>query len=225
MVSKNVLIVESQNDKFFIENLLKHINQIAIKVENPICSIDDYECLEGLSLAKLKHKLTEIQTTIEKDDIQKLGIIVDADKQGIDQRLGLVNQAISECGFDLAPLEFNHWLHCEKYDVDLSCHILSYDGVGELETLLKAIKNQDSSFADCLNAWQFCLAGQGKTISSKEFDKFWISIYQRYDCCSKEDKKQANRKCSFEASMAKPIWDFEHAALNSLKDYLNTFTA
>ncbi|WP_110690254.1 DUF3226 domain-containing protein [Thiofilum flexile] len=222
-MSKNVLIVESQNDKFFIENLLKHINKTAIIVENPICSIDDYECLEGLSLVKLKHKLTEIQTTIEKDDIQKLGIIVDADTQGVDQRLELVNQALIESGFDTEPLEFNSWRHCHQYDVDLSCHVLNYNGEGELETLLRAIKNQESSFADCLSAWEACLTSQGKVLSKKDFDKFWINIYQRYDNCSKNDKKQAGRKCSFEASMAKPIWDFEHPALSGLKNYLGTF--
>jgi len=53
-------------------------------------------------------------------------------------------------------------------------------------------------------------------------------MYIRFDTCSKSEKKQAERKCSmkgFDYIMTnKPaIWDFEHPALNDLKDFLRLF--
>jgi hypothetical protein len=142
---------------------------------------------------------------------------------GIEARLSLVNKALYECGFTVDPLVFNSWQYCKKYEIHLSCHVLNCAGSGELETVLKAIKNQESVFADCLSTWQTCLNQQGKSLSTKDFDKFWINIYQRFDCCKKKESKQADRKCSLEASLKKPIWDWEHEILSTLKAYLHTF--
>ena len=41
----------------------------------------------------------------------------------------------------------------------------------------------------------------------------------RFDSCTKEEKKQAGRKCIFKASMQKNIWDFDHECLNELKAF------
>jgi len=48
-VSK-ILIVESENDKYFIEALLCHLhpNLNGLQVDEPMCQIDDYQCLNGL---------------------------------------------------------------------------------------------------------------------------------------------------------------------------------
>ena len=59
MNKDNILIVESKNDKFFIEALIKRLNLPYIDVDPPICSIDEYECLGGMS--ELKGKLLDIQ--------------------------------------------------------------------------------------------------------------------------------------------------------------------
>ncbi len=56
-MSKNILIVESENDKYFIESLTEYLNLSEVDIDTPICSIDDYECLNGLSKAKLEGKL------------------------------------------------------------------------------------------------------------------------------------------------------------------------
>ena len=68
----------------------------------------------------------------------------------------------------------------------------------------------------------------GKEISLKEFNKFWVDMYIRFDTCSKSDKKQADRKCSmrgFDYVMTNKavIWDFEHPVLNDLKKFLGLF--
>ncbi len=51
-----ILIVESENDKYFIESLKEFLNIYEVNIDTPICTIDDYECLNGLSKAKLEAK-------------------------------------------------------------------------------------------------------------------------------------------------------------------------
>jgi hypothetical protein len=222
-VSNNLLIVESHNDKFFIERLRKEIApaDFEFEIETPICRIDEYECLGGLS--NLEYKLDDIKNEIEKRNLKKVGILLDADNEGIQKRIIEINAAVKTIASDLDILSTNTWYKSKTLDIEISCHILNVNGLGELETLLKAIKSHDSISADCLYSWQECLEKNGKEIAPKDFDKFWISIYGRYDCCSKKEKKQADKKCGLEASLQKDIWDFSHDALTDLKDYLTTF--
>lgn len=65
----NLIIVESHNDKFFIEKLRDVLGLSNIEIEEPICSITDYECLDGLSEKKLTHTIKEIKF----DKYQKVG--------------------------------------------------------------------------------------------------------------------------------------------------------
>ena len=224
VASKNILVVESHNDKFFIESLLAYLQHVDIDVSSPICNIDEYECLDGLSETKLVERLKDLSIKSDKEGIEKIGIMIDADTKGVDAQLGLVNTALEKAAFNAKLPATNTWVDDDSQALRISCHILNVEGFGELETVLKLIKSGDSVFADCLDAWKSCLQSQAKTISDKDFDKFWVSIYQRFDCCDKKEKKQAQRKCSFEASMKKPIWNFEHESLAELKAYLSSFT-
>ena len=202
----NLLIVESENDKFFIEALVERIN-IKIEIDSPVCSVDEYECLGGIG--KLDNKLRSLKSQVAKDGIDKIGIIFDADSVGIEVRTQQIQEKLD--------LFFG-----SSSDVKFSIYILNIDGKGELETLLKVIKSQDSTVADCLDAWQGCLP-ENKKLKQKDFDKFWIQVYQRYDCCTKKEQKQANRKCNNESSLkGKSIYDFDRdiKELNSLKKFL-----
>jgi hypothetical protein len=220
-VSKNLLIVESHNDKFFIERLRNYV-EADFEVSSPVCRIDEYECLNGLS--NLTLKLDEIKSDIEKGYFNKVGILLDADKVGIQKRVSEINTAVKIISDDLEIIAPNQWYKSESLDVDISCHILNVNGFGELETLLKEIKSQDSTFADCLNGWQTCLQSKNKTITPKDFDKFWINVYERYDCCNKKEKSQADKNCNSEISLKeKDIWNFSHSALTDLKNYLAMF--
>lgn len=67
----SLVIVESQNDKFFIEALMGNINLKNIEFKNPICN--EFECLNGFT--NLKNRLFEIKF----DKYDKIGIILDAD--------------------------------------------------------------------------------------------------------------------------------------------------
>ncbi len=197
----NLLIVESDNDRYFIEALVNHIN-LDLEIHPPVCSIDDYQCLGGMG--KLVNTLGSLP--IQKDNIEKVGIIFDANSIGVERRTEQIREKINTV-FGITP------------PADFSIHILNIGGSGELETILKSIRVNDADFAECLNAWRECLP-KGKELTDKDFDKFWIQIYQRYDCCSKRESKQAGRKCSNEASMDKGIYDLDSELLNELKAFL-----
>ncbi|RKZ83118.1 MAG: hypothetical protein DRR19_19585 [Candidatus Parabeggiatoa sp. nov. 1] len=222
-MSKNILIVESENDKYFIESLKEYLNISDVEIDTPICSIDDYECLNGLSKAKLAHKLQELQIDIEKRGIEKIGIILDADKEGVEKRIELINEALKVIDKDLNITRCNHFIKSESLEIEIACYITNVEGYGELETVLKQIKSKDSPFADCLYDWKRCLEEKSQSIKDKEFDKFWVNTYQRFDCCTKKEQKQAGRKCNPEASMKKDIWNFEHSVLDGLKEFLKLF--
>ncbi len=204
-MSRNVLIVESNNDRLFIERLKQHIVQSDFDIIPPICNITDYQCLNGLTTASLERKLQELERDLNQGILNKIGILVDADNEGIEKRVELINQVIKSIDSDLEITEANTWYKSESLDAHFSCHILNVNGHGELETLLKTIKSQPSLYADCLETWRNCVATQNQKITDKEFDKFWVSIYQRYDCCSSKEQRQAGTKCNPEASFQKDI--------------------
>jgi len=222
-VSNNLLIVESENDKLFIERLKQEITSTDFDIDEPVCNISEYDCLDGLSQTALENKLRSIKRDIAKKGLDKIGILIDADKEGIDARVQLVNQAIKSLDSELTISATNTWYPSALLDVQISCHVLNVNGSGELETLLKTIKSKDSGHADCLTAWKNCLLTNGKAISDKDFDKFWLSVYLRYDGCTDAEQKQAGRKCNLEASLKKDLWDFSHACLDDLTRYLRTF--
>ncbi|MBE0470361.1 MAG: hypothetical protein IBX55_12760 [Methyloprofundus sp.] len=215
----NLLIVESDNDRYFLEALIFHLN-MDVDVDYPICDVDEFECLEGLNEAKLKLKLDNIKF----DKYDKVGILVDADAEGVSNRVALVKKVLTQAGVNNPPNQANMLVNCPNLDVDFAIGVINVDGNGELETLLKGIKAKDSTYADCLDSWRTCLEGMGKTVTQKDFDKFWLNNYFRYDTCSSSDMRQASRKCSKEAAFKKQgVWDFENELLDELKKFLNLF--
>jgi hypothetical protein len=224
----NIIIVESKNDKLFMEAMVEELN-CDIHVEKAIY-IDDYEALEGLNEKKLIITLKDLKADLQKREIEKIGIIIDIDNDSEQERLELVNKCIKEV--------FNATLSSTKQFIDicgdngtkakLACYFTNFGGQGELETLLKAIKAKDSPHADCLDRWRDCLKEKGKEIKQKDFDKFWVSIYLRYDTCSNQEQTQAGKKCSmsgFDYVMEhkKDIWDWDNPALDDLKEFFTLF--
>jgi len=207
-VSKNILIVESETDKFFIQALINHVNIQKIESLEAVCAIDDFECLGGIG--KLEQKLKEVARDIKKRDISKVGIIFDADKKGVQEREAQIDTIVNK-------------VFSDEDDVTSHKYIMNVRGYGELETVLKLIKSEDSTYADCLEVWRECLIEKDKTISDKDFDKLWVQHYQRFDQCTKQEQKQAGKKCNNEVSLVKPIWDFDHPVLDDLKQFLKSF--
>ncbi len=227
---KNILIVESANDKHFVEAFIRHLGIKNTEVaENFLIKIDGYEEMEGLNPEKLKEALRNIKSKSRKEAIEKVGIIIDRDNHTQENRLALLNDAIQTV-FQTDGLlsDINRFItvQVDKYtDLQIACCFTHVGGEGELETVLKEIKSEKSQYADCLESWQKCLEDcKVSPLKKKDFDKFWVQIYIRYDTCSKNDTKQAGRKCNNEAAMSKPIWNFEHNCLSELKIFLNLFS-
>ena len=146
----NLLIVESKNDKYFIEALIKHLN-LSIKVDEPICSTNEYECLGGIG--NLISKLESVKSNIEKHNIDKIGIIFDADDKGIDERTKTIEDAINTT--------------CKEYSLKFKIYIINIDGKGELETILKKIASQKHTMADCSEEWNKCCLDNKKQLTKK----------------------------------------------------------
>ena len=216
---KSLIIVESHNDKYFIEKLRDILDLENIELKEPVCKMADYECLNGLSEKKLQLTLNDIKF----DEYQKIGIIIDADNEGIQKRIDLINSCIrtlEEVPEDFQITKINEFIKIESLEVEIGCYITNKDGFGELETILKAIASEDTTYADCLEAWRNCLTSKDKTIKDKDFDKFWVSNYLRFDTCTKNEQKQADKNCKNEVAIKKDIWDFYNPILNDLKEFL-----
>ena len=134
--------------------------------------MDVINCLGGLS--KLKAKLQEVAVRIRKDDIQNIGIIVDADGEGIDNRISLINKELQDICSDINITEECKFFYSDELSVNIACVINNIDGYGELETVLKKIKKNNSLYADCLESWRKCVESTGEKVSQKNFDKLWV---------------------------------------------------
>ena len=225
----NIVIVESKNDRIFMQAMVEKLN-CDIQVELPIY-IDDYKSLEGLSETELIKALKALEALIDKNNIEKIGIIIDIDNYSEQERLKFVDRCIKQV-FEAESLlntkQFIDICGDNGTNAKLACYFTNVGGKGELETLLKAIKARDSPYADCLDSWKTCIESLGKKINQKDFDKFWISNYIRYDTCSNQEQKQAGRKCSmygFDYVMEhkKDIWDWDNPILDDLKEFFKLF--
>jgi hypothetical protein len=226
-VGRNILIVESKNDKYFFQSVIKHLNY-DLEVEAPIFLDEDYREMAGLDPTKLTQALKSLKAEIQKEDIDRVGIIIDIDRHSETERIQFINDCIGKVFTDTIPLDrVNQFidLNFEDYNVQLACYFTNVDGQGELETVLRAIKSQDSTYADCLHSWRECLTNQGKEITDKDFDKFWVANYTRYDTCTNKDKKQAGRKCTLDYALQTKIsvWNFDHPILDKLKVFFKLF--
>ncbi|ANV84287.1 hypothetical protein AWQ21_07760 [Picosynechococcus sp. PCC 7003] len=229
----NILIVESKNDKAFFEALIEKMQINELIVDSPI-NIDNYECLSGLNSDKLTKAIKSLSDSLFKRNISKIGIIIDQDYDSQEEKLKLVNDCLSTVFGDISIIQEVgnlYSLSVQDIDLEIGTYFTNVNNSGELETLLKAIKKSDSTYADCLSSWQNCLKecmGEEGKLSLKEFDKFWLSIYLRYDTRSKKDSKQAGRKCSVSELeyilKHKDIFDFEHTLLEDIKNFLKLFT-
>ena len=230
-VGKNILIVESKNDKHFFQAIIRKLN-LDIEITAPILiSDEDYREMYGLNHQKLKDALGNLKANIQKGEIEKVGVIIDIDDDREEDRLKFVDKCIQQVFSNSESLskvnEFIN-LNFEDFSIQLACYFTNLDGKGELETVLKAIKQKESIHADCLESWKNCLGSNGKTIKDKDFDKFWVSIYVRFDTCSNQDKKQAGRKCNmgefkYVMENKSEIWDLEHPTLKNLNQFLGLF--
>jgi hypothetical protein len=244
----NILIVESENDEYFVEALAKEIS-----VANKACKIDDFKHA-SLDPKKLTTSISDALTEVSRD-ISKIGIIIDIDDNSFQERINLINSCIKEAlikrGWDV-PVhllkDVNQFVTVtiEGIDIKIACHFTNVDGQGELDTILKAIKTQSSVFADSLNkGWRKSFLGKGKriakkrgesgNISEKEILKLWVDFYKRFDTLKRGDRDKHNTdwkgimlgQTSFDSKFVrqrgKDIFNLNHPKLDSLKAFLQMF--
>jgi hypothetical protein len=226
-VGRNILIVESKNDKYFFQSVIKHLNY-DIEIEDPIFLDEDYRDMDGSDSKKLTNALKDLKADIQKEDIDRVGIIIDIDRASEAERVKFINDCIVKVFPAAVPLDrVNQFidLNFEDYQVQIACYFTNVDGKGELETVLRAIKSQDSTHADCLDRWRECLKNNGKEIDDKRFDKLWVANYIRYDTSTKDDTKHAKTNLTLNYALEnKPwIWDLEHQILDELKVFFRLF--
>ena len=201
----NTLIVESENDQYFVEAL---INEMGIK-GNKVLSVDQF-IYSSLDKKKLTTKISSVLDIARYSE--KVGIILDMDDSNKLDRISLVNECLVDAFIERGyPRPENLLSDVNKFvenDMDdllkvkVSCFFTNVNGEGELETVLKSIKTKTSYFADCLyDGWCECLVKKGLVISDrgnacdiskKEILKLWVDFYKRFDTLKKSDRNEKN---------------------------------
>jgi hypothetical protein len=221
----NVMIVESQDDEAFLRAIIEHINES----NHLTITIVEFYILDGIereNYRSLEQRLKRLNNTLLKDDIQKIGIVLDLDEQTREERLALVSQCIQRVFREAVRIDDTQKLFQlnASTNTQIGCHFLHVNEQGELETVLREIKTQDSPHADCVEAWRFCLAQKNIDINRKKIDKLWIQNYIREDTPSQNEKREAKKYCNLSHALTKKdIWNFEHEVLNELKEFLQLF--
>lgn len=245
----NILIVESENDQYFIEALAKKVSD-----ENKVCRIDEYK-YSSLDEKKLTTQITNALIDVKSRYVSKIGIILDMDNSIQEERLAMINRCLNksfaDCGY---PKPSNLLINTKEFisnpidddlDVKIAGFFTNIDGEGELETVLKAIKLKDSVFADCLyENWKDCLINKGKTIgkkgeqceiSDKELLKLWVDFYKRFDTLKRNnrDEKNTDWKGIMRGETKKgeklknirgeEIFDLQSEKLKDIKSFLSMF--
>jgi hypothetical protein len=234
----NVIIVESKNDKIFFETLIRHMNVSGVTIDESIILPDEaIISIDGIDPnpvkpTKLIRKLNDIKTEILKVDIRKIGIIIDLDNHTVSERLAMVNNAVYEAfgtGHPLNEIQSESTftkISTTEWEVEIACYFTNVDNNGELETVLRAIATEQAVHANCLQSWRDCLGRNSITITDKDFDKFWIANYIRFDTCRREEKKQAGKFCSmqnFGHVMTKGVFNLDARELDDIKRFLELF--
>ncbi len=184
-----------------------------------------------------------LKNQLHKRKVETIGIVIDHDGKR-EERINLINEAVhsifetDENLFETGKfISVSAEVGNDSIPLKIACYLVNINENGEIETVLKFIKSKDSPYADCLSNWRSCVEKhftastseeKQKILSDKEFDKFWLSNYIRFDTCSNREKKQAERKCSikqFEYILEnkRGIFDFDNAILNDFKNFLKLF--
>jgi hypothetical protein len=100
----NVIIVESQDDAAFLRAIIEHINES----NHLTITIVEFYILDGIereNYRSLEQRLKRLNNTLLKDDIQKIGIVLDLDEQTREERLALVSQCIQRVFREAARID------------------------------------------------------------------------------------------------------------------------
>ena len=246
---KNILIVESFNDSAFIRLLLKDL-ELFPETDTEVIDLHKFpdpdnsdKILRGKTAigGKLKSFKGDWLTREKYREVQRLGIILDFDKESLEQNLERVNQAIRGAFGEQPKLatenEFVKIVVAEggvNIELRAACFFTNDSaGNGNLDTLLYEIRQHPESlvpYADCLKNWQTCVneSDSKLKVSQDLFSKMWVSNFLR----AKDRDQPKNQRVSgdFEAkqhelieNFGSEMFDLKHAFLTSLRTFLSSF--
>ena len=190
---KNIIIVEGITDKQFVENYIEYLHE---KFPAKYLLIDSVKSANGQDA--ISSILNAQKISITKGETQNIGILLDADKEGIEEKIqNIINPAINKA-FHLQ----NHIKSSnERFPIKLGenivnifCYIFNIDGKGELEDILKEIRiDKNTASPICLEKFVECLGGFNVAYPEKEYKKNLIYFYG-YDCIREQDLDIQNTK-------------------------------
>jgi hypothetical protein len=244
----NILIVESENDEYFVQALLNKESD-----NNRVNSIDVFK-YSSLSEEKLKIQIASALKDVNRGDgVSKIGIILDMDDSNQTDRINLINRSLTSALNDLSysvptvlltDVKTFITIPIDSQDIQIACYFTNIDGQGELETILKQIAKEESSFANCLEeGWKNCFIQKGKKlvgpnetgdITHKEILKLWVDIYKRLDTLKKGSRNEDStcwkgimlgetKKGKKVAPRGEIIFNLNSPILDELKSFLQMF--
>jgi hypothetical protein len=234
---KTLIIIEDDSDKHVFEAIIRHI-----KLQNSLSVIDtptntDWKAVADESNVDqptaLIRALKNLLNDISKEKYDKVGIIRDLDDKAKQEKLSLINNALQEAypnqsqklsdTNELVPFTFEQNPTGTLLTVHFACHFVSYDGRGEIEDLLKAIKTKPSPIADCVDKHlPECLQMTEEELREKDLVKLWFNHYQRFDTLPENQRKSPYTTMGHIMTQRTDLFDFDRniEELNELKQFL-----
>ena len=239
-MKKKFVIVEHNNDKFTFEAILRYISSINTEVNSAEIWYEPRGADSSIDQPTgLKESLISAFKEIRKGKYDTIAVIWDLDNFTISERLLQVNNA-----FDLAINEFKvdyfdltikrkkieivsdfFNLSFDNSNIQIACYFVNYQGKGEIEDILKAIKspNKSSLIADCVDSkLPECLAeNEQSSLREKDLVKLWINHYVRYDTLKKNERKDENTKWENVMLNRSNIFDFDNESISEFVELKN----
>jgi 5S rRNA maturation endonuclease (ribonuclease M5) len=201
---RNVIIVEGKTDKEFISQLIDSAQVLTFQIE----------MLGGQE--RFAESLETIARRVIKQEIDKVGIVIDLDDFTVAARLQWVNRYLVEvfdCEITVVDTLIN--VQYEGVNFQLACHFIQPN----LDVLLRAIAAKPSPRADCLHA---CLESQ-ENAKQKEREKAWPLYYMRWDICDFAERGNGSKNVTFSHTNTKGAWNLASPVLGELKAFLSLF--
>lgn len=236
-MARTLLIVESPNDKAFMQLLMSssQMTEISPIYDTEIDHLHNFTGTDGKEKRgkdALPQKLQVVKAQLSKKspDIQHIAVIVDADSPptgGKTQSLALINRAFEEAfgvnpGFTEPGQSVEHTVNLsgELAALKMSCY-LTQDSTGEgnLDTVLKAIASQSCAESDCLELMNACVA-EKTGAPMRDFTKQWVNYYVRSHASKKQLKNAENRLHEVITEQGKDIFNLNSPVIEGLKSYL-----
>jgi 5S rRNA maturation endonuclease (ribonuclease M5) len=221
---KNIIICEGETDKKFLEGYIAYLQTTFPK---------EYLFIDGIKAAKGQDAITAIlkaqQIAITIGETKNIGILLDADEEGITAKIAAkinpaIEKAFGQKNVIKAPNEKTS-VAFGGNTVNIFCYIFNMNGKGELEDILKEIRtDKNTETTVCLDKFIECMEGCNEAYPVKTYKKNFIYFYG-YDCIRKEGLKSEDIKSKLKnyGYYTHQYWNFEHGWLSGLKQFLSLF--